>query len=157
MSDKDNLITTDNQLSDEEQRTFEVLVGTMIPADTKYGVPAADDPQILANILARAAELPFLTDALQTLDQLSIDHHGDRFSAVEDDDRVALLEEFGRVRPPVVRALFSITSQCYYQDDRVLESLGMQARAPFPDGFTLEQGDWSLLDPVRQRAKMYRE
>lgn len=157
MSDKDNLITTDNQLSDEEQRTFKVLVGTMIPADTKYGVPAADDPQILANILARAAELPFLTDALQTLDQLSIDHHGDRFSAVEDDDRVALLEEFGRARPPVVRALFSITSQCYYQDDRVLESLGMQARAPFPDGFTLEQGDWSLLDPVRQRAKMYRE
>ena len=38
---------------------------------------------------------------------------------------------------------------CYYRDDRVMVSLGLEARPPFPKGHVLEQGDWSLLDPVR--------
>jgi len=52
--------------------------------------------------------------------------------------------------------LVAITAQCYYRDDRVMQSLGMEARPPYPLGFTLEQGDWSLLDPVRKREKFYR-
>ena len=39
-----------------------------------------------------------------------------------------------------------------YSDDRVLRSLGLELRAPFPKGYALEQGDWALLDPVRARA-----
>jgi hypothetical protein len=30
-----------------------------------------------------------------------------------------------------------------------LRSLGLELRAPFPLGYQLEQGDWSLLDPVK--------
>jgi hypothetical protein len=45
---------------------------------------------------------------------------------------------------------------CYYRDDRVMRSLGQEPRAPFPQGHVVEQGDWSLLDPVRMRAPMYR-
>jgi hypothetical protein len=33
----------------------------------------------------------------------------------------------------------------------------MDARAPFPKGYDLEQGDWSLLDPVRARPRLYRD
>ena len=28
--------------------------------------------------------------------------------------------------------------------------------APFPKGYALEQGDWSLLDPVRARGRIWR-
>jgi hypothetical protein len=42
-------------------------------------------------------------------------------------------------------------------DDRVMRSLGMEPRPPFPEGFEMGQGDWSLLDPVRARAKLYRD
>jgi hypothetical protein len=42
--------------------------------------------------------------------------------------------------------------QCYYRDDRVLRSLGIELRAPFPKGHVLPEGDWSLLDPVKARA-----
>jgi len=38
----------------------------------------------------------------------------------------------------------------------VLRSLGLELRAPFPKGYGLEQGDWSLLDPVKTRASMWR-
>ena len=53
--------------------------------------------------------------------------------------------------------LTRIILQCYYQDDRVMQSLGMEPRPPFPEGFEVEQGDWSLLDPVRGRPKLYRD
>jgi len=46
--------------------------------------------------------------------------------------------------------------QCYYRDDRVLHSLGLELRPPFPKGYGLEQGDWSLLEPVKARAPMWR-
>ncbi len=45
----------------------------------------------------------------------------------------------------------------YYRDDRVMRSLDMELRPPFPGGFTVEQGDWSLLDPVRSRPKLWRD
>ena len=47
--------------------------------------------------------------------------------------------------------LVRVVLQCYYRDDRVLRSLGLELRAPFPKGYMLEQGDWSLLDPVKAR------
>ena len=52
--------------------------------------------------------------------------------------------------------LMSNIVQCYYQDDRVLEALDIEPRPPFPEGHDVEQGDWSLLDPVRARDKFYR-
>ncbi len=52
--------------------------------------------------------------------------------------------------------LIRVVLQCYYRDDRVLRSLGLELRAPFPKGHPLEQGDWSLLDPVKARPSMWR-
>ncbi len=48
--------------------------------------------------------------------------------------------------------LVRVVLQCYYRDDRVLRSLGLELRAPFPKGHVLPDGDWSLLDPVRARG-----
>jgi hypothetical protein len=53
--------------------------------------------------------------------------------------------------------LTRIILQCYYRDDRVMRSLDMEIRPPFPKGFEVPQGDWSLLDPVRKRPPFYRD
>ena len=60
-------------------------------------------------------------------------------------------------RSEALKSLTSVILQCYYRDDRVMRSLGMEPRPPFPKGLEVEQGDWSLLDPVRERPKFYRE
>ena len=54
-------------------------------------------------------------------------------------------------------ALGRVVLGAYYRDDRVLLSLKHEARAPFPKGYTLEQGDWTLLDAVRQRPPLWRD
>ena len=38
-----------------------------------------------------------------------------------------------------------------------MRSLGMEPRPPVPKGFEVEQGVWSLLDPVRARPTLYRD
>src|SRR6202022_921354 len=53
-------------------------------------------------------------------------------------------------------ALVRVVLLCYYRDDRVMRSLGQEPRPPFPKGHVVEQGDWSLLDPVRKRPRMHR-
>ena len=55
-----------------------------------------------------------------------------------------------------VGVLTRLVLLCYYRDDRVMISLGLEPRAPFPKGHVLEQGDWSLLDPVRARKPFWR-
>jgi hypothetical protein len=64
-------------------------------------------------------------------------------------DEVA--NEFRATGGGAAATLVRVVLQCYYRDDRVLRSLGLESRAPFPLGYTLEQGDWSLLDPVKAR------
>jgi hypothetical protein len=62
----------------------------------------------------------------------------------------------GEVGDSPLAALVRVVLLCYYCDDRVMRSLGQEPRPPFPKGHVVEQGDWSLLDPVRARPPMYR-
>jgi hypothetical protein len=57
----------------------------------------------------------------------------------------------------VTTALGRAVLQCYYRDDRVMRSLGIEPRSPYPKGRVLEQGDWSLLNRVRDRPRMWRD
>ena len=67
-----------------------------------------------------------------------------------------MTKAFREVGGAPLAALVRVVLLCYYRDDRVMRSLGQEARPPFPRGHVVEQGDWSLLDPVRARKPMYR-
>ena len=141
-------------LTAAEQRALRLTAGMMIPASTAHGVPGADDDRIFADIvqsLGRDAGL--VKDALADLDR----HAGGAFADAGPDQREAAAARLREAGGPRLAALTRAIVQCYYRDDRVMRSLNMEVRAPFPKGFTLEQGDWSLLDAVRQRPKLWRE
>jgi hypothetical protein len=80
-----------------------------------------------------------------------------RFAALDQDAREAVMARFQNAGGPAVVALSRAVLQCYYRDDRVLIALGLEPRPPFPKGHVLEQGDWSLLDAVRGRGRMWRD
>ena len=46
-------------------------------------------------------------------------------------------------------AFLFLVYSTYYQHPRVVEALGLEARAPHPKGHVVEETDWTLLDPVR--------
>ena len=147
-------IAGENPLSADQRRSFRCLVGRMIPASAEYGVPGADDEVIFADILATSRRhTSHVNSALQRLDALAAGTFADLGAAEQN----TVAESFRNGQSELAGLLAAITVQCYYRDDRVMRSLDMEARPPFPKGFDLETGDWSLLDPVRARPKLYRD
>jgi hypothetical protein len=126
----------------------------MIPASAEYGVPSAGDEVIVADILLSfGRDADHVVAVLRMLDELAGSGFADLDPAARDTVAARLRETGG----PAIMYLNRVILQCYYRDDRVMRSLGMEPRPPFPRGFEVEQGDWSLLDPVRARPKLYRD
>lgn len=144
----------DTAFTDAEIRALSDIAGTMIPADATLKVPGADDPVIMADIVkSLGRDLAHVREAVAAVGAKA----GGRFAALDVDAREALLADYVATGGAAGAALARAVLQCYYRDDRVLVSLGMEPRAPFPKGHVLEQGDWSLLDPVRKRAPFWRK
>ena len=146
--------TTEAKLSAAEVRDLGDIAGTMIPQDAALGVPGADDPAILADIAKSVGrDLPLVRKALTAIAAKS----GGAFAAMDRDRREALINDYHASGGAPGRTLGRVILGAYYRDDRVLLALGMEARPPFPHGYTLEQGDWSLLDAVRKRPPFWRD
>jgi len=143
----------DTPLSTAEARDLRAFAGTMIPASATYGVPGADDETIFADIVKSLdRDRDDIGTALQRLAVLA----GGPFADLAADRRMEVATAFRAEGGPPLAALTRVILLCYYRDDRVMCSLGQEPRSPFPKGHTVEQGDWSLLDPVKARAPFWR-
>jgi hypothetical protein len=142
------------ELTQAELREFRRLAGFMVPASTEYGVPGADDAAIFADIVASLGrDKQDVRKALAMLHELA----GGDFAAIAEGDAEVSAMALLRRQGPEIMALGRAVLQCYYRDDRVITSLGLEPGPPFPKGRTVEQGDWSLLDAVRNRPPMWRD
>jgi len=141
-------------LSPAHGRDLRRIAGLMIPASAEFGVPAADDAAIFDDTLrSLGRDRDHVLTALTQLGELA----GGSFADLDETRQEAVAEAFLSSGTPAVATLGRVVLQCYYRDDRVVRSLGLEPRAPFPKGHALEQGDWSLLDVVRSRPKMWRD
>ena len=140
-------------LTEPEFEDLRCLAGLIIPASAKYNVPGADDDRIVSDIVGSIArDLGHVRTALSTLRALA----GGSFAALDATRRAEVAAKLRAEGGVPVRVLTRIILLCYYRDDRVMISLGLEARPPFPKGHVVEQGDWSLLDPVRARKPFWR-
>jgi hypothetical protein len=144
----------DATLSATERETLRVAAGTMIPADAAFGVPGADDPTILDDVVKSLGR--DLLAVRRALDEIEARADG-AFGKLDRDRREALLNDYQATGAAPIAALGRVILAAYYRDDRVLLALKHEARAPFPKGYPLEQGDWSLLDAVRSRPPLWRD
>ena len=145
---------SDHPLSAEQVGDLRAFAGMMIPPSAQYAVPGADDPAIFADILKNLGrDGDDVAAALQRLKALA----GDRpFADLPPDRRRIVGETFRGEGGPPLAAITRVILLCYYRDDRVMRSLGQEPRPPFPRGHAVEQGDWSLLDPVKNRPPFWR-
>jgi hypothetical protein len=141
-------------LTPSESRDLRCIAGIMIPASHEFDVPGADDATIVADIMASLGR--DLHDVRTALAELSAQADGS-FADLDSTQRESLAQTFLAGGSKQVTTLGRVILQCYYRDDRVVRSLGLEPRPPFPKGHTLEQGDWSLLDVVRTRPKLWRD
>jgi hypothetical protein len=143
----------DMEFSPAQRDDLRAIAGMMIPASEQFGVPGADDPAIQADILATLGrDAGPVRQALDELARLA----GKLLAELDPDRQEVVGLELRAKGGAAVATLTRVVLQCYYRDDRVVRSLGLEARAPYPEGHVLEDGDWSLLDPVRARPPFWR-
>jgi hypothetical protein len=144
---------SEHKLTQRQRDDLRTVAAMIIPASDEYKVPGADDAAIQADMLNTLGRdtVPVVA-ALDHLARLA----GEPLAELDQAQRDKIANEFRATGGAAAATLVRVVLQCYYRDDRVLRSLGLELRAPFPQGYVLEQGDWSLLDPVRARLPSLR-
>ena len=141
-------------LSDAAVDDLRCLAAMIIPASARFGLPAADDPVVFADLLGSLEH-----DRIEV--EAGLAHvrakAGRGLMTLDAAGRAALGRALQAEGEANVAVLSRLVMLAYYRDDRVVRSLGLEPRAPFPKGHEVEAGDWSLLDPVRGRRPMWRD
>ncbi len=147
-------MSADTALTAEQREDLRAIAAIIIPASGEFDVPGADDPAIQADMLATLGrDAALVRQALDDLARIA----GAPLAGLDPERRDKAALELRARGGAAVATLTRVVLQCYYRDDRVLRSLGLEPRAPYPKGHVLEDGDWSLLDPVRARPPFWRQ
>ena len=149
-----NNIASDARFSRAQKELVAFVAGAIIPEDTAQGMPGANSPQVLQDIL-HTSERQSL-ELCEYVEAVSKEVAGCGFQDLDTVQMRELANYLANSNVQEVQGFEGLVVQCYYRDDRVLAALGMEARAPFPQGYEVAAGDWELLDTVKRRPPFYR-
>jgi len=142
-------------LTADTHRLLACVLDELLPPRPTGTLPGAGQlglADVVATAVARTPPLhAMIVHGLMDLDAAAHTRHGQGFATLAGPDRVALLHEQGFVLPLCLYAYIA-----YYEHPQVVAALGLEPRPPHPKGYELEQGDLTLLDPVRARPQLYR-
>src|SRR5215218_6989692 len=111
-------------LTEDEISNLREIAGTMIPADPALGMPGADDPAILADIVRSVGrDLAQVREAVAAITRRS----GGAFTGMDQDGREALLNDYHANGGAAAATLGRVILGAYYRDDRVLIAIGHEA------------------------------
>ncbi len=148
----------DDRLAADAKRVLSSVLDQLIPERLDVELPGAGELGVGEVVIrAQGDALPALKAVLCELDAQATSGGAADFSALPHEERAALLAEVDAANPGFLPGLIFHAYTAYYQQPRVVEALGLEARPPYPKGYELEMGDLGLLDPVRERKGLYRE
>ena len=144
----------DAPLDDPARDCLRCIAGHIIPGSPELDLPGADDPGIVGVMVQGLnRDAPALRNVLARVDQTA----GGRICALQAAGQAEVLNRLRHETPGLFAVVESVVARAYYSDDRVLRAIGMEPRPPFPSGYTVDGGNWSLLDPVRARGSLLRD
>ena len=145
----DDTIIRSGALDEERRRILNAIADTLLPASEEGRMPSAGDLDVWGHVTEFD---PDGTDEVLAV----IGRFDDGFSVLSLDERVSAMTAFSEAEPALFRAVLARVYGCYYQNDVVMEGIGLAKGPPFPRGNTVESGDLSLLDPVNALDRRYR-
>lgn len=144
--------------TDAQQATLNALMDLMIPASPDARMPAASSLGLYdAPLTMRARPRADLARGLDALATLATSRYGRAFAELDGADAMALVDDMRSSDAAFVTAFTVETMARYVQNDGVMAELGLEPRPHWPQGHEVPQGDWSLLEPVRERGAIWRE
>jgi hypothetical protein len=152
---------TDDGLTADEARVVTSLLDVLVPPSGDGRLPGAGELDLAGHVERTVRRMPMLRPVLEyglsALAALAERRSPEGFAALSREERTAVVAEFTAADQFFLPAFLFLVYTGYYQHPRVVETLGLEARAPHPKGYTMAPDDLSLLDPVRRRGRMYRD
>src|ERR1700743_1250187 len=118
-------------LTSAQRDDLRVIAGMMIPQSDEYKVPGADDAAIQGDIIATLGRDTKMVAT--ALDHIAT-RDGHPLATLDEKRRETVVTQFRASGGAPAAVLARVILQCYYRDDRVLRSLGIESRGPFPKG-----------------------
>ncbi|HJQ82776.1 MAG TPA: gluconate 2-dehydrogenase subunit 3 family protein [Candidatus Binatia bacterium] len=155
---------TEDGFTPEEAALVDGLLDVVVPASGDGRLPAAGTLGLAAAIAERIARTPMLRPVVEyglgALADRATQRNPGGWAALTADDRSALVREFAASDDFFMPAFLFLAYASYYRHPRVVTTLGREPRPPHPEGYAMDEDDWSeasaLLAPVRRRRKLYR-
>lgn len=158
MTDAASLPAEPTGLTAAQSALLDLVLDLIVPPSADGRLPGAAALGVPAYLAAQAPDaLALIGRELDFLEAQARGRFGHDFAALAAAQRQALADTLRAQDASFMSRLALETVTCYYQHDRVLEALGMETRAPYPQGFQVIAGDLALLAPVRRRGKVYRD
>jgi hypothetical protein len=136
------------------QDALNALLDYMIPADETRGLPAGSQAQI-ERVLPSQVSMESLIDLASKLNDL-VNQQSVHLSALGADWFWQLVQSHRQDVDPILQEIGKWLLMAYYTDPRVRDAIGVGARAPFPVGYVVHEGNLDLLEPVFARGPIYR-
>ncbi len=131
------------------------FVGTLIPASGANGaMPAASELPEFRELSSEEAEAVY-SPVLELLLARSRAQGTESFPSLDLEARESMVRGLESEHPHIVAGAVGQTLLRYYGDDTVIRALGLEARAPHPQGYAVDDTDWALLEPVRKMDRIY--
>ncbi len=144
--------------SDAQCAALDALMDLLIPASPDGRMPAARTLNLYKDVASmRAGDRALFEEGLAALDRRASELHGPTFARLPLDQAKALVDALRDQRSPFVQSFVAQTVGRYVAHPMVMPLLGLEARPLWPQGNVVAEGDWSLLDAVKQREKFYRK
>ena len=136
------------------------VLDQIIPPSADGSFPGAGELGVGERIEEMLAQQPefgrIIEQGLASIRRLAESRDSSGFGGLSGSERAALLREVEAAEPAFFGALVMCAYLGYYSDRRITDRLGVR-NPPQPEGYDLEPGDLSLLDPVRTRPKLWRD
>ena len=148
--------------SDAQCAALDALMDLLIPASPDGRMPAARSLHLYSDVAnMRPANRALFEEGLAALDRRAIELHGTTlaspFARLPVGQAKRLVDALRDERSPFIQSFVAQTVGRYVAHPTVMPLLGLEARPMWPQGNVVAEGDWSLLDVVKQREKLYRK
>jgi gluconate 2-dehydrogenase subunit 3-like protein len=146
--------------STEHERMLEALLDVVIPPSSDGQLPGAGALGLTEHVARTVRQTPMLGPVveygLSALADLAAARRAGGWPVLSMEERADVLREFTATDQFFLPAFMFLVYSGYYQHPRVVEVLGLEARAPHPEGYAMDAGDFTLLDAVRRRGPIHR-
>ena len=132
------------------------IINTMIPGDFSLGLPPASDAGV-QNYFEQHGLAKLVDEFMQLLEEVALVKFGQAFLSLDVDVRLQAINACKLANVRLFSAFLTQVLRAYYTAPEVLRLIGAGSVPPFPSGNELMQDDWSMLEVVFERGKVYRE